>query len=109
MLNKREAQLFLPEVTFLGQSVGCNGKRPLLDWVIAIANLNRPTTITGLRSVMGLFNFSRIYIPDFSDLARPLTEALKGGTESSRYAEKFPSMDTRRTSRVQLCSGTNET
>ncbi len=36
-------------------------------------------TVTGLRSVLGLFNFSRIYISDFSDLARPLTEALKGG------------------------------
>lgn len=28
---------------------------------------------------MGLFNFNRVYIPDFSDLAEPLTEALKGG------------------------------
>lgn len=28
---------------------------------------------------MGLFNFNRVYIPDFSDLAKPLTEALKGG------------------------------
>lgn len=28
---------------------------------------------------MGLFNFNRVYIPDFSDLAEPLTEALKEG------------------------------
>lgn len=41
--------------------------------------MTKPDTVTGLRSVLGLFNFSRIYISDFSDLARPLTEALKEG------------------------------
>lgn len=78
-MNKRKVQLFQSEVTFLGQSIGREGKRPLPDRVIAITQLNKPTTVTGLRSLMGLFNFNRMYIPDFSDLAKPLTEALKGG------------------------------
>lgn len=79
LLNKRKAQLFLREVTFLGQSIGREGKRPLPDRVLAITKLTKPTTVTGLRSLMGLFNFNRVYIADFSDLAKPLSEALKGG------------------------------
>jgi len=39
-------------------------------------NLKLPETLTQLRSTLGVLNFYRSHIPDFADIAKPLTDAM---------------------------------
>ncbi|KAF9763832.1 Retrovirus-related Pol polyprotein from transposon 17.6 [Nosema granulosis] len=42
-----------------------------------------PTNIKGLRSFLGLVNYSREYVRDYASLTSPLFNELKGETKSS--------------------------
>lgn len=78
-VNLKKAQLARPEVTYLGQIVGVHGRRITPDRIKAIIELPKPNTVTGLRQVMGLLNYCRQYVSEYTELSKPLTEALKGG------------------------------
>lgn len=66
------------EITFLGHKLG-NGKHaPDDEKILAIKQLKRPTTKKEVRSVLGLMGFYRSYIPNYAELAHPLTELTKG-------------------------------
>jgi len=44
-----------------------------------IMNLKLPETLTQLRTTLGVLNFYRSHIPDFADIAKPLTDAMSSG------------------------------
>jgi hypothetical protein len=44
--------------------------------VIVVANWRRPTTITEIRSFLGLASYYRRFIEGFSKIARPMTKLL---------------------------------
>ena len=92
-LNLRKAQIGLSEITFLGQRIGSHGRAPLPERIEAICKLPKPTTVSGLRSVLGLLNYNRQYIPEFSDIAKPLNESLKGGLAGSVRLSWTPEME----------------
>ena len=68
-----------PELEFMGHMFG-NGKMyPTIDKVEAIQMASPPTTKKEMRSFMGLSSFYRRYVPNFSTLASPLTDATRKG------------------------------
>ncbi|XP_067304216.1 uncharacterized protein [Pseudorasbora parva] len=81
--NLKKAQLALPEVTYLGQIVGVHDRRITPERVKAIVKLPKPNMVTGLRQVMDLLNYCRQYVPEYTELSKPLTESLKGGKPGS--------------------------
>jgi len=91
-VNLKKAQLALPEVTYLGQIVGVHGRRITPERVKAI-ELLKPHTVTGLRQVMGLLNYSRQCVSEYTELSKPLTEALKGGKPGADLIEWTEEME----------------
>ena len=47
--------------------------------VAAIANWEKPTTVRGVRSFLGFANYYRIFIRNYTDLAKPLLDLTKKG------------------------------
>lgn len=63
-----------PEVKFCGQIVGSGHRRVDPDKLSAIMQLKRPETKTQVRQVLGLFGWFREFIPNYAQVAYPLTE-----------------------------------
>ena len=64
-------------VTFLGFRLSADGVSPESDKVQAIENFPVPKTVKDIRSFIGLVNYYRQFIKDFSKLSRPLTALTK--------------------------------
>ena len=66
------------EIKFLGHKIGGGKHSPDNDKVLAIKQLKRPVTKKDVKSVLGLMGFYRSYIPNYAEIAMPLTELTKG-------------------------------
>lgn len=64
-------------VHYLGHVVGQGKRRPSEVKVEAITRFPLPKTKTDLRSFLGLAEYYRSYIPNFANIASPLTDALR--------------------------------
>ena len=65
------------EVAFLGHRIGADGLRVAADKVGAVQSWPTPSSVTEVRSFLGLANFYRRFVKDYSKLALPLTELTK--------------------------------
>ncbi|KAL4088511.1 hypothetical protein QTP88_023605 [Uroleucon formosanum] len=72
------------EIKLLGNIINGQGIKPTEEGLLAIRNFPSPTTIKQLRSFLGLANYFRRFIPNFSKLAHPLTELTKGKFKSKK-------------------------
>lgn len=66
------------ELKLLGNIINGHGIKPTQEGLLAIKQFPSPTTIKQLRSFLGLANYFRKFIPNFSKVAHPLTELTKG-------------------------------
>ena len=67
----------------LGHLVGGKLIRPYPDKILAIEKAERPVTKVHVRSFLGLVGFYRSFIPNFSNIAAPLTELTKKGESNN--------------------------
>ncbi|CAJ1057626.1 hypothetical protein LDENG_00238730%2C partial [Xyrichtys novacula] len=65
------------KVNYVGLLVGPTGVEPQLSRIQGLSNLKAPTNVSELRSFLGVCNYSRQFIEDYADLAKPLTNLLK--------------------------------
>lgn len=65
------------EVRYLGHVVDAVGIRPDPDKVAALVNMPVPTSVSALRSFLGLANYYRRWIKGFAKYAAPLYRLLK--------------------------------
>lgn len=77
-VNIEKCHFAQPEVKFLGHRVSKYGLRPLADKVEALSNLQPPSTLKGLRSLLGALNYYRSFIPNIAETLTPLYDLLKG-------------------------------
>ena len=68
-----------PNLEFLGFVVGEGIKRPEQGKVEKMLNSPRPTTKTGVRSLLGLVGFYREFVPNFAAITSPLSDMIKEG------------------------------
>ncbi|GFT62971.1 retrovirus-related Pol polyprotein from transposon 297 [Trichonephila clavipes] len=66
------------EVLFLGHRIDSGSRSPIYLKIKAIADFPRSTTKTQVRSFLGLVGYYSHYIPNYSTIASPLTNAMKG-------------------------------
>jgi hypothetical protein len=69
------------EVDFLGHVVNAEGIKMKKSKVEAIQKWPRPKNVRDLQSFLGLANYNRRYITNFSTLAAPVTNATRGRKE----------------------------
>ncbi|KAL5250482.1 hypothetical protein ACHWQZ_G016276 [Mnemiopsis leidyi] len=71
-LTPSKCQLLRKKVTFVGVSVGEDGIQITEDRVKDLLDLPVPTTVKRVQEVLGALNYVRKWIPNYSELARPL-------------------------------------
>lgn len=65
------------KVNYVGLLIGHGGIEPQSSCRQAIQNIKTPTNISELQSFLGVCNYSRQFIENYADIARPLTYLLK--------------------------------
>ena len=66
-----------PQVVFLGHVISKHGIQPPPAKIEKIKNMPPPKSLRGLRRVVGMFNWFRKFIKDFSTVAAPLLKLMK--------------------------------
>ena len=67
----------LQEVVFLGHILSAEGVRPATDNIEKIVSWNPPTNVKQVQSFLGMANYYRRFIKDYSTIARPLIDLTK--------------------------------
>ena len=86
-LGASKCKLALKEVEFLGHVVSEEGLRPNPRLLDSIRQIAVPTTVTEVRSFLGLVGYYRRFIKGFSEIATPLNRLLEKGKEIQWTAE----------------------
>jgi hypothetical protein len=76
-----KCDFWLREIKFLGHTVSQDGISVDPEKVQEVMNWKPPTTIRQIWSFLGLAGYYRRFIPDFSRIAKPMTELLKKGVK----------------------------
>ena len=77
-VSQSKAQIVQTNVTYLGLSISHQQRTSPPDRIQALINGPLSKTKRELLSILGLLNFFRIWIPNFSLIVKPLYEATKG-------------------------------
>lgn len=76
-INLEKSKFCVSELPYLGYILSSEGLRPNPDRVEAIVNFERPSSLRSLRRFLGMANYYRRFIPNFSTLSVPLTDLLR--------------------------------
>jgi hypothetical protein len=76
-INPKKCSFAKTSCEFLGHVISKDGISPPSDKLQAIESLPAPKNVNELRRTLGLFNWFRKFIPNFSAIASPLTKLLK--------------------------------
>ena len=75
---KREKCVFLaPSVVYLGHQIDAEGIHPVSEKVKAIQEAPRPTSVSGLKSYLGLLTYYSRFLPNLSTTLAPLYKLPK--------------------------------
>jgi hypothetical protein len=76
-----KCDFWLREIKFLDHTISQDGISVDPEKVQEVMDWKPPTTVRQIRSFLGLAGYYRRFIPDFSRIAKPMTELLKKGVK----------------------------
>ena len=79
-LNFDKCQFLQPKLEFFGLNFSADGVRPDPKKVSALATAAMPTTVSVVRSLLGMANYSSQFIPNFATITEPLRQLTHKGT-----------------------------
>lgn len=78
VINLEKCNFFPKEINFLGHTISKGKLYPNPEKVAALNQIHPPRTLTELRSILGIFGYYQMFIPNYAAIVLPLTNALKG-------------------------------
>ena len=72
-LSKRKCCFLKAHVQYLGHYISGSGLEPVPEKLENLKRMPPPTDVTGVRKFLGFVGYYRKFIPQYSDIARPLT------------------------------------
>lgn len=99
--NWEKCSFAASNVTYLGHVVTAEGVKPNPDNLKSVSSFPRPRSATEVRQFLGLAGYYRRFIPNFAEVARPLTQLTKTKGVFAWDKEQQNSFDALRTA---LCS-----
>jgi hypothetical protein len=76
-IHPKKCEFIVTSVDYLGHKILPNGIMVRWAKVIAILEMLNPINVPTLRSFIGLCNYYKIYVQDFSTIAHPFYALLK--------------------------------
>jgi hypothetical protein len=76
-----KCEFWLTTVKFLGHTISSDGISVDPSKVQEVMDWKPPTSVHQIRSFLGLAGYYRRFIPDFSKIAKPMTDLLKKGVK----------------------------
>ena len=76
-IKLKKCEFMQQEVSFLGHRIGADGLRVAPDKVGAVQQWPQPKNVSDVRSFLGLANFYRRFVKDYSRIALPLTQLTR--------------------------------
>jgi len=76
-LQPDKCEFLRREVNYLGHVISETGVKPDPKKILAVQEFPRPKNAKNIKQFLGLAGYYRKFIPDFSKIAKPLTELLK--------------------------------
>ena len=89
-LKPKKCHLLQRRIKYLGHVVSENGVEADPEKIEAVRKWPLPTTVQELRQALGFFGYYRKFVKDFSKLAKPLNDLLKGMENKSQTNKKTP-------------------
>lgn len=86
-INLEKSKFGVSEIPFLGYLLSTGGLRPNPDKVRPIVEYERPNTVTKLRRFLGMANYYRRFISDFSGVTASLTDLLQTKSKLIKWNE----------------------
>ena len=77
-LKPSKCQLFKKSISYLGHVVSEEGVHTDPKKIETVRNWERPTNVHTVRQFLGLVNYYRRFIKDYSKVARPLYDLISG-------------------------------
>lgn len=87
-INLEKSQFGVPEIPFLGYLLSTQGLRANPEKTRPIIEYERPNTITKLRRFLGMVNYYRRFISDFSEITAALTDLLKTKSKVVKWTDE---------------------
>jgi len=76
-----KCEFWINQVAFLGHVIAAEGISIDLEKVVAIRNWGQPSSVTEIKSFLGLARYYRKFIEGFSKIASPLTKLTQKGVK----------------------------
>ncbi|UYV76084.1 K02A2.6-like, partial [Cordylochernes scorpioides] len=77
--KRAKSYFFRDSVEYLGHTIDQEGIKPLYDNVAALRDMPRPKNIRAVRSLLGMVNYYRRFVPNAGEVLAPLSNLLKKG------------------------------
>lgn len=85
-ININKSKFCVKQLPYLGYIISREGLSPNPDRIEAIINYERPKSIRSLRRFLGMANYYRRFISNFSELTAPLTNLLRNKPKSIKWS-----------------------
>ena len=87
-LNPDKCKFLVPEIKFLGHIINSEGIKTDMDKIDVIKKFERPKCVKHVRSFLGLVNYYRKFIKDYSRYSRPLESLINVKNKSIVWTDE---------------------